>query len=159
HIVLLLDEFHAVIDRIEKGSLSNEFLGDLRDIYQNREQKVSVVVADWRRIDELKQRVPAQLWADFAREPVSFLNELDTREAIESPAQGSPIRFKRNVISRIHYWTNGYPWHVQWICAELINHLDIQKRYIAIPQDIDLIAQRLLRDNRLFDEGLCRPER
>lgn len=159
HIVLLLDEFHAVIDRIESGMLPGEILGDLRYMYMNPQQKVSVAFADWYLIDELKSRVPAQLWTDFAREPVSFLNELDTREAILSPAQGSPVRFERDVVSRIYYWTNGYPWHIQWICSELINHLNTQKRYVTIPQDIDLIARRLLREDRLFNEGVCRPQR
>jgi tetratricopeptide (TPR) repeat protein len=159
HIVLLFDEFHTVIDRIEKGTLQNEFLGDLRYMYMDPQQQISVAFADWYLIDELKSRVPAQLWTDFAREPISFLNELDTREAILFPAQESPLRFERDVISRIYYWTNGYPWHIQWICSELINHLNTQKRYVAIPQDIDLIVQKLLRDDRLFNEGLCRPER
>jgi hypothetical protein len=157
--VLLLDEFHTVIDRIEAGSLSSEFLGDLRYMYMSPEQKVSVTFADWHLIDELKARVPAQLWTDFAREPVSFLNELDTREAILAPAMGSPLRFERDVISSIYYYTNGYPWHIQWICSELVNHLNIQKRYVVIPQDIDLIARRLLKEDRLFNEGVCRPER
>lgn len=159
HIVLLLDEFHAAIDRIEKGTLPNEFLGDLRYMYMNPQQKISVAFADWYLIDELKSRVPAQLWTDFAREPISFLNELDTREAILFPTQDSPVRFERDVVSRIYYWTNGYPWHIQWICSELINHLNTQKRYVAIPQDIDLIVQKLLREDRLFNEGVCRPER
>jgi len=159
NVVLLLDEFHAVIERIESGALPSEFLGDLRDIYQNLQQRVSVAVADWYSIDELKRRAPAQLWADFAREAISFLNELDTREAIDFPVQGSPLRFEQGAISRIYHWTNGYPWHVQWVCAELISYLDIQKRYVVILQDIDLIAARLLTDDRLFDEGLCRPER
>ncbi|RME56010.1 hypothetical protein D6779_11415 [Candidatus Parcubacteria bacterium] len=159
HIVLLLDEFHAVIDRIEDGKIPGEILGDLRYMYMNPQQKVAVAFADWYLIDELKSRVAAQLWTDFAREPVSFLNELDTREAVLSPAQGSPVRFERDVVSRIYYWTNGYPWHIQWICSELINHLNTQKRYVVIPQDIDLIAQRLLREDRLFNEGVCRPER
>jgi len=159
HVVLLLDEFHAVIDRIGEGTVPGEILGDLRYLYMNPHEKMSVAFADWYLIDELKARVPAQLWTDFAREPVSFLNELDTREAILSPAQGSPLRFERDVVSRIYYWTNGYPWHIQWICSELINHLNTQKRYVTIPQDIDLIAQRLLREDRLFNEGVCRPER
>lgn len=159
HVILLLDEFHAVVERIEQGLLPSGFLGDLRDIYQNSRRLISVIFADWYLVDELKSRVRAQLWTDFACERVSFLNELDTREAILSPAQGSPVRFERDVVSRIYYWTNGYPWHIQWICSELINHLNTQKRYVAIPQDIDLIAQRLLREDRLFNEGVCRPER
>ena len=48
---------------------------------------------------------------------------------------------------------------MQWICTELINHLNTQKRYGAIPQDIDLMAQKLLKEDRLFNEGVCRPER
>lgn len=159
HIVLLLDEFNAVISRIEKGSLPSEFLGDLRSMYMDPQQNISVAFADWHLIEELKTRVPAQLWTDFAREPVSFLNELDSREAILSPAQDSLVRFEREVISHIYYWTNGYPWHIQWICSELINHLNTQKRYVAIPQDIELLVQKLLRDDRLFNEGICRPER
>jgi hypothetical protein len=162
-VILLLDEFHAVIDRIEEGSLASGFLGDLREIYQNPKRLISIAFADWYLVAELKSRVQsrvrAQLWTDFAREPVSFLSELDTREAILSPAQDSPVRFERDVVSRIYYWTNGYPWHIQWICSELVNHLNTQKRYVAIPQDIDLIARRLIREDRLFNEGVCRPER
>ena len=159
HIVLLLDEFHVVIDRIEEGSISSGFLGDLRDMYQGDQRIFSVAFADWYSIDELKSRVRAQLWADFALEPVSFLNELDTREAILSPAQGLRLNFEQDVVSRIYYWTNGYPWHIQWICSDLIDHLNTQKRYVAIPQDIDLIVQKLLINDYLFDEGICRPER
>lgn len=158
-IILLLDEFHAVVDRIESGSLRKEFLGDLRELYQNPNRLISVAFADWYHVDELKSRIRAQLWADFACETISFLNELDTREAILSPVQSSQVRLGRDVVSRIYYWTNGYPWHIQWICSELINHLNTQKRYTAIPQDIDLLAKKLLKEDRLFNEGLCRPER
>jgi tetratricopeptide (TPR) repeat protein len=161
NVVLLLDEFHAVIDRIDAGVVPSQFLGDLRYLYMSPQQTVSVILADWYMIDELKRRIPAQLWTDFALEPVSFLNELDAREAILYPAQasGAPVRFEREVVSRIYYWTNGYPWHIQWICSELINHLNTQKRYVAIPQDVDLMAQRLMREDRLFNEGVCRTER
>ncbi len=123
------------------------------------EPKFSVIFADWYLIDELKSRVPAQLWTDFARERVSFLSEIDAREAILSPTQGSPLRFERETISKIYYYTAGYPWHIQWICSELITYLNIQKRYVALPQDIDLISKRLLKEDRLFNEGVCRPER
>jgi tetratricopeptide (TPR) repeat protein len=159
NIVLLLDEFHSIIDRIEKGIISPEILGDLRYMYMNPQQKISIVLADWFLIDELKRKVPAQIWTDFAREPISFLNELDTREAILQPAQGSTVRYEQDVVSKIYYWTNGYPWHIQWICSELINFLNIQKRYVVFPQDIDFIAKKLLQEDRLFNEGLCRPER
>ena len=158
-IVLLLDEFNAVIERIEKGKLSSQFLGDLRYLYMSPESKFSVVFADWYLIDELKSRVPAQLWTDFAREPISFLSELESREAILSPAKDSTLRFERETISKIYDYTTGYPWHIQWICSELTQYLNIQKRYVALPQDIDLIVKRLLKDDRLFNEGVCRPER
>lgn len=158
-VVLLLDEFHAVIERIERGVLRGEFLGDLRSMYMGPEQEFSVLFADWYLIDELKSRIPAQLWTDFARERISFLPELDARAAILAPAQGSPLRFEQDVISKIYYYSNGYPWHVQWICSELTNYLNIQKRYVVLPQDVDLIAERLLNEDRLFNEGVCRPER
>ena len=158
-IVLLLDEFNAVIERIEKGNLSSQFLGDLRYLYMSPESKFSVVFADWYLIDELKSRVPAQLWTDFAREPISFLSEFECREAILSPAKDSTLRFEQETVSKIYDYTTGYPWHIQWICSELTQYLNIQKRYIALPQDIDLIVKRLLKDDRLFNEGVCRPER
>jgi len=113
----------------------------------------------WYLIDELKSRVSAQLWTDFAREPVSFLSESDARAAILTPAQGSSLRFEREAISKVYYYTSGYPWHIQWICSELVNYLNIQKRYIALPQDIDFLAKKLLKEDRLFNEGVCRPER
>lgn len=158
-IVLLLDEFHIVIDRIDEHTLSSRFLGDLRDMYMSPQQSISIVFADWYMIDELKSRVSAQMWTDFAREPISFLSEIDARAAILTPAQGSPLRFERQSISKIYYHTAGYPWHIQWICSELIIYLNTQKRYIVLPQDVDLIASRLLREDRLFNEGVCRPER
>lgn len=158
-IVLLLDEFHAVIDHIQKGALSSEFLGDLRYMYMSPDPKFSVIFADWYLIDELKSLVPAQLWTDFARERVSFLSELDARSAILDPAQGSRLRFEGEANSRIYYYTAGYPWHIQWICSELINYLNIQKRYVVLPQDVEFIIKRLLKEDRLFNEGVCRPER
>jgi tetratricopeptide (TPR) repeat protein len=158
-VILLLDEFHAVIDRIEQDIVRSEFLGDLRSMYMGPEQKFSLVFADWVLIDVLKSRVPAQIWTDFARERISFLSEIDTQSAILTPAQGSSLRFEREAISKIYYYTKGYPWHIQWICSELITHLNIQKRYIALPQDIDLLSKRLLKEDRYFNEGVCRPER
>lgn len=158
-VLLLLDEFHTVIDRIERRAVPDSFLGDLRDLYMSPGRKVAVVFADWHLIDELKARVPAQLWTDFARQRVTFLSESDAREAVRAPAEGSLLRLEGETVANIYYYTNGYPWHIQWICSELVNHLNTQKRYVAIPQDIDLIARKLLLEDRLFNEGVCRPER
>lgn len=41
----------------------------------------------------------------------------------------------------------------------MTQYLNVQKRYVALPQDIDLIAKKLLNEDRLFNEGVCRPER
>jgi tetratricopeptide (TPR) repeat protein len=158
HVVLLLDEFWALIKYLAGQPDGASFLGDLRDLWSG-EKTASLLIADWHSREELSSSVNAQFWADLAVEPVGFLDEASTRQAIRGPATGSEVTFSEDAVAQIYYLTQGYPWHLQELCDLSVRAAAQELRHTIIADDVESAKLRLLADPRTFKEGVFKPDR
>ncbi len=158
-IILMLDEFHGLIDRINKGTVDSGCLGDLRNFYTDSQYGLGVVFADWHTSDELANKVPAQIWADLRSEKVTFLDKPDAQNAILAPLEKTKVIIPSEIVDYIYKLTAGYPWHIQIICSDLIDILNKHRRYFVTNYDIEAVIQRFIEQDTYFEEGICRQER
>jgi tetratricopeptide (TPR) repeat protein len=159
-LLLLFDEFGSAAQQLASVPRGAAFLGDLRDIFNSFSGRIAVILADFRLLRELQRVLPAQIWADVQRLPVNFLDSASARDAILGPIRGDErISFEREAIQRAIWYTGGYPWHLQQLCSNLMGRIGQRLRYRVLPQDVDEEANRLIEEDHLFEEGLCRPGR
>jgi hypothetical protein len=92
-----------------------------------------------------------------------------TGKAVETPAEETDFEYLAAAIDRIYYWTSGYPYHVTKVVQTMIDGLRESGPWLlgtpesastAFPS-VDAVAVELIRNgpDKLFAEGLCRPER
>lgn len=158
HVVLMLDEFGRLINEIAKSGKDGASLGDLRYLW-SEDKVASLLMADWRTLDELSATIAAQFWADVTIERVGFLGPRATAQAVSGPLAATMVRFTDDASDLAFHLTQGYPWHIQELCSFAIRRAGDDLRHTVLSQDVEQAADRLVRDARTFEEGLFRTDR
>ena len=87
------------------------------------------------------------------------LDRESTEAAVTVPCRHRDADFLNETVSEIYRWTKGYPFHVQRMVQNIIEKNFGGPWVTALPEDVDAVIPRMLEQDSLFREGLCRPER
>ena len=158
HIIIALDEFEALQEGIEKGTLPVETYDLIRTLSQ--QEGVALVLAGLHTLDEMSRDYQQSFYSSFVNIKVSYLTPAASEQLIARPTQDFPVNYHREVIDEIHRLTYGQPLLIQRICQELISHLnhelfdlEIDREARILPADLDTILTDdfLLRETQYFD--------
>jgi hypothetical protein len=160
YVLLLLDEFHVILNRAREPS---RVLDALRGFIQHPEYRVSLLIADRWTVGELASRLPHDVWAQLTEVELGPLDRDALREALTTPPRDWPdwdLYFPDETLDRIHWWTMGYPYHAIKMAQLVADRLRESGPWtVALADDVDQAVPELLKENMLFTEGLCRPDR
>lgn len=156
YILLLLDELHVLLRDVDRA---RGILADLRTDLNETSNRISVVLADRYTLAESEQQVPSEYWLQLTPVELGPLDFESMKAAIETPCQGTDVRFLPDAIRRIFHWTGGYPFHVQRLVQSVISENLRGPWLIIVGEDIDAACPKLIEQDRLFQEGLCRKDR
>jgi hypothetical protein len=160
YVLLLLDEFHVVLDRAREPS---GVLDALRGFIQHPEYGISLLISDRWTVGELASRLPHDIWAQLTEVELGPLDRDALREALTTPPRDCPdwdLYFPDETLDRIHWWTMGYPYHAIKMAQLVADRLrDSGPWTVALVDDVDQAVLELLKEDMLFTEGLCRPDR
>jgi hypothetical protein len=162
YVLLLLDEFRILTERLANP---RNALSELKEFHDNPEHRISLLIADRLTRRELEARCPAELWAQLTAERVGPIDQAAMTELLSTPAIGeepSDVVFLPETAQRLHELTGGYPFHVVVAAQAVIDRLLdpwAGPWVVALPEDVDAVAEAMVKDDKLFTEGLCRPDR
>jgi hypothetical protein len=151
-----MDELHVLLRESEnpKGVLA-DFRTDLNEV----SNRISLLLAGRYTLAESEKKIDSEYWLQLTPESLDPLDFPSTKNAIEIPCQGTNIRFLPEAISRVYYWTCGYPFHVQRLVQNVLAGNLAGPWVTVLPADVDEAVPGLVNQDRLFQESLCRKDR
>lgn len=160
-MVLLIDEYELLENKVEDGKLSKEIFNFLASMIDNRD-RLSFVFTGTRRLEERDRRYWRELLRRSLFRKVSFLSERDAKRLITYPVRDKLI-YGKGVEDRIYRLTSGHPFYTQYICQSIVDHLNEWKRNYVLKSDLDQVTSEIV-DNPLpqmlyFWEGFSDDEK
>lgn len=160
-LVILIDEYELLENKVEEGRLSKEVFNFLASIIESRD-RLSFIFTGSRRLEERDRRYWREMLRRSLFRKVSFLSERDTLRLITLPVEGRVV-YGRGVKEGIQRLTSGHPFYTQYICQSIVDHLNEWRRHYILKEDLDKIVEEIV-DNPLpqmlyFWEGFSGDEK
>jgi len=156
YVLFLFDELHVLLRNKE---IAKAFLTEIRADINNPSNQIAVLFADRYTKRESQAKVDSEIWLQISELRLGPLDSRSTGEAIRLPCERGDARFLPDTIDHIYKWTYGYPFHVQRMVQGIIEENFSAPWVAALPEDVTAVVQRMVEQDSLFTEGLCRPER
>jgi hypothetical protein len=121
-LILGLDEFEAIEDAVRDGRVGQEIYQYLRA--KTQEPWLTVVFAGLHKLDEMSREYQEPFYGSYVNICVSYLNREAAHRLITNPIPDFQVDHDPDVVERVIAETHGQPMLVQYICQELINHLN-----------------------------------
>jgi hypothetical protein len=160
YVLLLLDEFHCILEKSESSAL---LLSDLRAIHDSPDASVSLLIADRFTRGELMNQQKHEIWAQLKSLVIGPLDLEATRFSLSTTPIGekpTDLFWPQRTIDVLHAETGGYPHHINYAAVVIVEEqLTRGPWLVALPEDVECAAKEMLADDELFQVGLCRPDR
>lgn len=149
--LLMLDEFEALERVLAKARLDEEIvLGMMRHLIQHR-PRFKVLLSGSHTLDEF------QRWASYLINVqvihIGYLSESEARQLVEAPVQDFALRYEPAASQRVLELTNGHPFLVQLLCAEIValkNEQPPAQRRLALLVDVETAVPEALAHGSFF---------
>ncbi|MBN1874201.1 MAG: ATP-binding protein [Anaerolineae bacterium] len=149
--LLALDEFEVLENVMANGHFEEEaILGMLRHLIQHRPH-FKVLLAGSHTLEAF------QRWASYLINiqviHIGYLKEDETRQLIEHPIKGFPLRYEPDAVSRIVALTHGHPALIQLLCSEIVTLKNDQPpalRRLARMEDVEAAIPEALSRGSFF---------
>lgn len=147
-LLLMLDEFDKLQDDIERGSLSSQFLLNLRSLIQST-PRFTMLITGALRLQRLREAYWSALYGLGTRYGVTALSESDARALIVEPVKEA-FRFSDGVTEQIIQLTASQPYLIQCVCYRVFD-IATREQLKQIKSDhlFDAIME-LIQDNEHF---------
>ena len=148
-VVLLIDEFQEVYDKILAGELGTNFMTTWKNFLS--ENLFSAVLVGQQVMMDFKTRFK-NVFAAITHEPVTYLNKDDAEDLITKPILvDGQSRYRERSIERILELTACSPYYIQIICDRLVNHMnDVVLASWVTEADVEEVTTNLIKE---YDES------
>lgn len=152
-LVLLLDEFEELERWVKEGRVAADIFNALRSITATR-QGFALVFAGLHTLEQMTYDYWHPFFNGVKRIAVSYLEKSDAQQLIIDPMDGFPLRYEPAAVEQIIAFSNGQPYLLQALCANLVNRLN-EPRYRskqATLADIDAVLEQTLESGTYYFE-------
>lgn len=141
-LLLLLDEFEELEQRVARGLLPGEIFGYLRHLMQHQPQLAWVFVGTQALAD-----LPAAHWdglfSGAIHRAVGLLDDANAARLIVEPVRGY-LEYDDLAIDKILRLTAGHPYFVQVLCHAVIFDANRERRTVVTAHDVEAAVPRAL---------------
>ena len=149
--LLMFDEFEALERVLEKSRFDEEIvLGMMRHLIQHR-PRFKVLLSGSHTLDEF------QRWSSYLINVqvihIGYLSAEEARQLVETPVQDFALRYEPLASERVLALTNGHPFLVQLLCAEIValkNEQPPARRRLANLEDVETAVAETLTHGSFF---------
>ena len=144
-VVLLIDEFQYIYDRIVVGEISSSFMQNWKALLQANYFNAVLVGQDV--MPKFKLRFPNE-FGTTQDERVTYLKPDDARKLIDEPIRISgrqdESRYREQSIERILDLTAGSPFYIQIICNRLVEYMNVKYAELITEADVEQVKNELI---------------
>ena len=153
-VVLLIDEFQYIYDRIVAGEIPESFMQNWKALLQANHFNAVLVGQDV--MQKFKDHFPNE-FGTTQDERVTYLNELDAIKLIEDPirigSRQGDSRYREQAVQRIYDLTAGNPFYIQIICNRLVEYMNNQRAGLVTEADVEKVESDLIEGPNSLDRG------
>ena len=140
-LIILCDEFESIERLYNKNSLSENSLLWVKEIL---DLPIQFVMTGSREFEN--DTVRAVLTHIAQMYPIHELSKNDALALIQKPI-GDNLSYKDKVPDRIYRLSGGQPFYTQYICQNLVNHVNAElKRDYVVAKDLDAVIDFIVRN-------------
>ncbi len=155
-VVLMLDEFEKLEQRMDEGAVSRNFLEYLRHLMQHRPELL-VVLSGHHTLQERMGRYWEPLMGVARSVRVSYLEEDAARRLITDPWDGFRLQYTEESIQRLLTATGRQPMLLQLACSAVIREVNnrmgregYEAYPTARPEEVERALDQLLREGETW---------
>jgi tetratricopeptide (TPR) repeat protein len=153
-IVVTMDEFTYLYEKIVQGKLSQDFMKNWKALLAANYFNVVLVAQDV--FPKFRNKYD-NAFQTMQPERVSYLNEIDAKALIDKPIHisidgNSESRFtEKEAIDRICELTACSPYYIQIFCNQLVDYINSEKQPYITKANVNIVKDRLLRGDKRLD--------
>lgn len=137
-LVIMLDEFELLDERVKKGEIQPSIFQYLRSKMQHQ-TSVTFILAGRRKLDEMTLEYRNLIYNVSSHREVGFLNKDEAERLIRKPVEMMGVTYTPSVVERILNLTGGHPFFIQQLCSNCIDILNEEERGYEVT-DVTLSA-------------------
>ncbi len=145
-VVLLMDEFQYIYDRIVAGEIPESFMQNWKALLQTNYFSAVLVGQDV--MPKFKRRFPNE-FGTTQDERVTYLKRDDARRLIDEPirigGRQGESRYRERAIDRILDLTAGSPFYIQILCNRLVEYMNLKQAGLVTEADVEQVKNELIR--------------
>lgn len=141
-LVLMMDEFETIDDKIRRGKIDKDVLPFLRNLMQHSDN-IDFIFSGTHRLEEMNSDYWSTLFNIGLYYKISFL-ELTEAEALICEPVRLDIEYDPLAVKKILELTAGHPYFVQLICYHLIDRQLKEKRNQITIEDVKEVVDAVL---------------
>lgn len=129
-LLLMLDEFEVLLDKIGRGHLDAGLLGAMRHLMQH-ETCLAFVLVGANRVLEMTRNYNTSFFNMVDPFQVAFLTREEAEMLIQRPLLGQ-ISYAREAVDMLVYETSGHPFLLQLLCSQIFDRLEGRDHIIQL---------------------------
>jgi hypothetical protein len=156
-VILMLDEFEKIEEKINAGVFGQDLLEHLRNAMQHRPRFV-LIFAGCHTLEDMCREYWSPFFGAAQSIKVSYLDEESARQLITNPWDGFELNYERDAIERIIALTGCQPLLLQAVCSAVIEHINERLKReggLVAPQvtieDVEAVSGKALKTSYYFD--------
>jgi len=133
-LLLMLDEYEVLEDRVARGKLEEDVFSFLRHLMQHY-GNLGFIFAGSHKLEELSPRY----WSIFRNvlyKEISFLAPDEAIALVVEPVEGV-MRYTEDAVDRIVEMTSRHPYFLQLFCHHLVNRYSASDKFITVEDVLD----------------------
>jgi len=143
-IILMVDEFGILIDKVQRGVLGNDVFSFLRGIIQETD-KLAFLFTGAVELRRMQKDYGSILFNLAKVRKISYLEPAEAERLITVPAKGL-VDYHPLVVDKILRVTACHPYFIQYICDSLVRLAQREKKNHLDLVDVNLILLETVRD-------------
>lgn len=141
-IILMFDETEIIEKMIRKGKFDSAIYSYFESIIQHKEKVSCIFTGSPGVLSKKEEGKPLFRAANYLK--ITFLEKEYAAELIKNPVEGF-VWYNDKIIERILRITGHHPFYIQYICYEIVNILNKEKRKKVKMRDIDTVIAKLIK--------------
>ncbi|TMC18849.1 MAG: hypothetical protein E6J34_16170 [Chloroflexi bacterium] len=141
-IILLLDEFEVLEEKVKKGQLEPEIFAYLRSLIQHRDS-LNFLLSGTHKIEQMTRGYWSVFFNIALHYPLRRLNPEDAQDLITKPV-AETLEYEAHAMTKIRHLTGDQPYLIHLMCRSLIDYCnELQKAYVTI-NDVNTVQHEVM---------------
>ena len=141
-IILMIDEYENIELKVDEDKLNPDIFKFFADLIENKD-RLFFIFSGTHKLNELNAEYWGIMFKSARYKEISFLKDNEATELIKMPVKDY-IKYEDHQVEYLKYLTAGHPYYLQYLCQNLIAHLNSKERNYIIEGDINFLLNDLI---------------